>query len=206
MWGSLQDGRTKDNCCIIQKLSSLFYSPSNTLYQSTAVNPNVWNKTAVITSTSGAFLEFHRCLHLNLSTQRLDLVFTKEDQWELRAGMAAHVRSTWRERAALAGWTFGWFIFTTFGFRSLSSISLFKCWKFSMEKAFCGGICSYRKTLGKVNIFHSHGVDPVGRDFKYHLIPFHLTWDGTLFTTPVCSKSHPAWHWAHPGMDYLQLL
>lgn len=175
-------------------------------HQSLAVNSSVWNyMIVVITSTSGAFLEFHRCLHLNLSTHRLDLMFTREHQWELRAWMTAHVRSTWRERAALAGWTFGWFIFTTFGFRPLSSISLFS-WKFSMEKAFCAGICSYRKILGKINIFHSHGIDTVGRDFKYHLIAFHLTWDGTLSTTPVCSKSYPAWLWAHPGMDYVQLL
>lgn len=108
----------------------------------------VWNyMTVVITSTSGAFLELHRCLHLNLSTHRLDLMFRREHQRELRAWMTVHVGGTWRESAALAGWTIGWFIFTTFGFRSLSSIYLFKCWKFSMEKAFCGGICSYMKTL-----------------------------------------------------------
>lgn len=136
----------------------------------------VWNSIiGVITSTSGAFLEFYRYLHLNLSTHWLDLIFTREHQWELRAWMTAHVWGTWRECVALTGWTVGWFIFTVFGFRCLSSISLLICWKFSTEQAFCGGICTYMKTLGKVNIFHNHRIDPVGRDFKYHLIPSHLT-------------------------------
>lgn len=83
-----------------------------------------WNyMTVVISSASGAFLEFHRYLHLNLSTHWLDLTFTREHQWELEAGMTAHVWGTWRGGAALAGWTVGWFMFAKFGFRCLSSIS-----------------------------------------------------------------------------------
>lgn len=40
---------------------------------------------------------------------------------------------------------------------------------------------------------HFHRIDPVGRDFIYHLISSHLTQDVTPSTTPVCSKSHRTW-------------
>uniref|UniRef100_A0A8D2MIR1 BZIP domain-containing protein n=1 Tax=Zonotrichia albicollis TaxID=44394 RepID=A0A8D2MIR1_ZONAL len=45
-----------------------------------------------------------------------------------------------------------------------------------------------------------HGMVWVGRDLKAHPVP-PLPWAGTPPTVPRCSKSHPPWPWALPGIQ-----